>query len=126
MSVDVRHNKPPTGLCQNCVRYPPETLEKSIIYGDLPKQIVVAEVVDRKVCWKDSLCVSTRGGSRFPSVLDRPLRHLSAFRINELRAAWIRIAQNRPSRTSNLTCRMVPIGYGDAHEVVDIQLCQTF
>ena len=51
---------------------------------------------------------------------------ISPFRINDLRAAWIRIAQNPPSHTSNLTGRMAPIGYGDAHEVVDIQLCQTF
>ena len=40
---------------------PPETLVKSVSYGDVPKQIVVAEVVDRKVCWKDLVCVSTRG-----------------------------------------------------------------
>ena len=64
-------------LCQNCVTYPPETLVKNVIYGDTPTRIDVAELVDRKVCWKDLACVSTRVGSRFPGVLDRPLRHLS-------------------------------------------------
>jgi hypothetical protein len=44
---------------------------------------------------------------------------ISPFRINDLRAARIRIAQNPPSRISDFTCRMVPIGYGDAREVVD-------
>ena len=44
---------------------------------------------------------------------------ISPFRINDLRAARIRISQNPPSRVSDFTCRMVPIGYGDAREVVD-------
>ena len=34
----------------------------------------------------------------------------------------IRIAQNLPSRTSNLTSRVVPIAYGDAIPVVDHEL----
>src|SRR4051794_19288731 len=51
-------------LCQNCVTSPLETLVKSVSYGDVPKQIVVSEVVDRKVCWKDLVCVSTRGRSQ--------------------------------------------------------------
>jgi hypothetical protein len=51
---------------------------------------------------------------------------ISPFKINDLRAAWIRIAQNPPSGISDLRCRTVPMGYGDAREVVDIQLCQTF
>jgi hypothetical protein len=29
------------------------------------------------MCWRDSVCVSTRGGSQFPSVLLQPLGHLS-------------------------------------------------
>ncbi len=56
---------------------PPKTLVKSLTYGDTAKQIVVAEVVDRKVRWKDLVRVSTRGQSRFPSVLLKPLEHLS-------------------------------------------------
>ena len=50
---------------------------------------------------------------------------ISPFKINDLRAAWIRIAQNPPSRISDLTCREVPRGYGDARGAVDGKLCQT-
>ena len=78
MFLDVRPRKWKMDLCQNCVTYPPETLVTSISYGDVATQIVVAEVVDPKVCWKDLVCVSTRGRSRFPSVLLQPLGHLSA------------------------------------------------
>ena len=56
-------------MCQNCVTYPPETLVKSVSYGDAPTSIDVAEVVDAEVRWWDLVCVSTRGRSRFQSVL---------------------------------------------------------
>jgi hypothetical protein len=72
MCVSTHQRKSSSVLCQNCVTYPPETLMKSVSYEDVPKQIAVAEVVDRKVCWKDLVCVSTRGGSQFPSVLLHP------------------------------------------------------
>ena len=62
-----------------------------------------------------SVCVSRRGRNLFPSVLDRPLRHLSTLESTSCGRAGIRMAQNPPSHTSNLTCRVLPIGYGDAH-----------
>ena len=51
MFVGVRQRKSEIGLCQNCVTYPPETLVKSITYGDVSTQIVVAEVVGSEVRW---------------------------------------------------------------------------
>jgi hypothetical protein len=38
-------------LCQNCVTYPPKPWGNTVVYGDTLKQLVVAEVVDRKVRW---------------------------------------------------------------------------
>ena len=40
------------------------------------------------------MCVSTRGQRRFPSVLLKPLGHLSAFRINELWVVEIHYLRN--------------------------------
>src|SRR5215831_7041846 len=57
---------------------PPTPWVNTAIYGNTPTHIDVAEVVDLKVCWCVLASVSTRGRSRFPSMLDRPLRHLSA------------------------------------------------
>jgi hypothetical protein len=84
--VNLRRRKCPAILCQNCVTCPCKPPVNTIVYGDTLTLIEVAEVVDSELRWWDLVCVSTRGRSRFPSVLDRPLRHLSAFRINELRA----------------------------------------
>jgi len=56
---------------------PPETAGNTAIYEDTAMHIDVAEVVESEVCWWELVCVSTRGRSRFASVLDRPLRHLS-------------------------------------------------
>ena len=33
-------------LCQNCVRYPLKPRSNTVIYGDTPMHILVAEVVD--------------------------------------------------------------------------------
>jgi hypothetical protein len=74
----------PAGLCQNCVTYAPETLVKSVIYGDTPTRIDVAEVVDSELRGWDSVCVSTRGRNRFPSLLLQPLGHRSVSGINSL------------------------------------------
>jgi len=68
-----------------------------MIYGDTSTHIDVAEVVASEVRWWDLLCVSTRGGSQFPSVLLQPLGHFSVFRINKLRA----VANNYRTRRSN-------------------------
>jgi hypothetical protein len=65
-------------LCQNCVTYPPKPRVNTMIYRDTPMHIVVAEVVDPRVRWWDLVRVSTRGRVRFPSVLLKPLGHLSA------------------------------------------------
>jgi len=43
---------------------------------------------------------------------------ISPFRINDLRAVRNSVAQNPPSGTSDLACRMMPTGYGHAHDVV--------
>ncbi len=50
---------------------------KSVSYGHVPRQIVVVEVVDSELRWRDLLCVSTRDRNLFPSVLLQPLGHLS-------------------------------------------------
>src|SRR6187551_418807 len=72
MRVDVHRRKSPATLCQNCVRYPPNPPVNTVIYGDTSTPIDVAEVVDRRVCRKELVCVRTRGGSQFPSVLLHP------------------------------------------------------
>ena len=64
-------------LCQNCVTYPPKPWGNTIIYGDTSTHIDVAEVDELEVGWWDLMCVGTRGRHLFPSVLDRPLGHLS-------------------------------------------------
>jgi len=64
-------------LCQNCVTYPPKPWSNTVIYGDRRTLIGVAEIVESKVRLWDFVCVSTRGGSQFPSVLLKPLGHLS-------------------------------------------------
>ena len=79
-------------MCQNCVTYPRQTLVKSVSYGDAPTRIDVAELVESELRWWDFVCVSTRGQSRFPSVLLQPLGHLSVFKINDLRAVGIRLS----------------------------------
>ena len=52
-----------------------------MIYGDTSTPIVAAEVVDSKVCWCDSVSVSTRDRSRFQA---RSLNHsdISPFKWN--------------------------------------------
>ena len=70
--VDVHRRRSPATLCQNCVRYPPKPPVNTVIYGDTSTPIDVAEVVDRRVCRKELVCVRTRGGSQFPSVLLHP------------------------------------------------------
>jgi len=50
---------------------------------------------------------------------------ISPFRINHLRAVWNSVAQNPPSRISDLICRMLPTIYRDAHDIVGAKLCQT-
>jgi hypothetical protein len=46
MFVDVCGRKLERGLCQNRVTRPPKPHSNSVIYGDAPRHIVVAEVVD--------------------------------------------------------------------------------
>jgi Bacterial regulatory proteins, luxR family len=89
MCVDTRHRNRAADLCQNCVTYPPKPWGNTVIYGDTSTHIDVAEVIESEVRWWGFVCVSTRERNQFPSVLDRPLRHLSAFRINGLRAVRI-------------------------------------
>jgi hypothetical protein len=55
-----------------------ETLGNAVIYRDRSTPIDVVEVVDLKLRWWDLVCLNTRERNQFPSVLDRPLRHLSA------------------------------------------------
>jgi hypothetical protein len=59
---------------------------------------------------------------RAPSTTRPSLR----FRINDLRAACIRIAQNHPSRISDSTSCSVAISWLGACEIVDDESCQTF
>ena len=52
MFVDVCRRKSGAVLCQNCVTYPRTPRGNTVIYGDTLKQIVIAEVVDRKCVGK--------------------------------------------------------------------------
>jgi hypothetical protein len=47
------------------------------------------------------------------------------FRINELRTVWIRIAQNAPSRTSELRSPSAPVAYEGVRDAIEPKLCQT-
>jgi hypothetical protein len=93
--VDVSRHKLSEVLCQNCVTSPRKPPVNMVIYGDTPTRIDVAEVVDSELCWWDLMRVSTRGQSRFPSVLLQPLGHLSA-RVESIvyRQAAIRAKPN--------------------------------
>src|SRR5262245_18563029 len=64
-------------LRQNCVTAPLKPSVNTVICEDTSTPIDVAEVVDSELRWWDVMCVSTRGRSRFPSVLLQPLGHLS-------------------------------------------------
>lgn len=73
---------------------------------------------------------SARATARWLAVAGTPRRRTTTrpslrFRINELRAVWIRIAQNPPSRMSDLTCRVLPIACGDVPDVGEAEICQT-
>jgi len=46
VSVGIRRRKSRNGLCQNCVTYPPKPWGNTVIYGDTPTHIDVAEVVE--------------------------------------------------------------------------------
>jgi hypothetical protein len=105
-------------LCQNCVTYPLKPWGNTAVYGDTSEHIVVAGSRRSEVCWCDFVCVSPRGGNRFPSVLLQPLGHLSALELTICGRPGIGIAQNPPSRISDLICRMPPTIYRDAHDIV--------
>jgi hypothetical protein len=75
--VSTHQQKSHTGLCQDCVTYPPKPWGNTVIYEDTSTHIDVAEVVESEVRWWDLVCVSTREEIQFPSVLLKPLGHLS-------------------------------------------------
>jgi len=77
MFVDVRPRKSSEFMCQNCVTYPPKPGVNTSIYEDTRMNIVVVRSRLVGVRWWDFVCVSTRGGSQFPSVLLQPLGDLS-------------------------------------------------
>ena len=79
-------------VCQNCVTYPLKPWGNAVIYGETLKQIVVAGSRSSEVRWWDLVCVSTREGNQFPSVLLQPLRHLSVFRINNYERSDFRLS----------------------------------
>jgi hypothetical protein len=56
-----------------CQIPPQKPWGNTVIYGDTSTHIHVAEVVESEVRWWDSVCVSTREGIQFPSVLLQPL-----------------------------------------------------
>jgi hypothetical protein len=64
-------------LCQNCVRYPIKPGSNTVICRNTPIHIGVAGSRCSGVRWCDLVCVSTREGVQFPSVLLQPLGHLS-------------------------------------------------
>src|SRR6185503_15986882 len=76
--VCVRRCKWNLVLCQNCVTYPLKPWASTAIYRDTAMHIVVAGSRWWDVRWWVLMSVSTRGGTRFPSVLLQPLGHLSA------------------------------------------------
>jgi hypothetical protein len=55
----------------------------ALIYGDTLKHIVVAGSRWWDVRWCVSVCVSTRGGNRFPSVLLHPPPLASPFSVSD-------------------------------------------
>ena len=81
--------------------------------------------VHPSIRWWDLLCVSTRGEIQFPSVPDRALQHLSACRINELRAMTERLSH---TPVSHVSFRRSPFDFSklDALELLEHRkLCQT-
>jgi len=106
-------------LCQNCVTSPRKPWVNTMIYGDTPTRIDVAEIVGSELCWWDFVCVSTRGGNQFPSVLlehSEISPHLSGpapqppkvDRSDESGApGWTRTSIHRLRRRSRLLCGLV-------------------
>ena len=79
---------------------PPETLGNTVIYGDTPMHIDVAEVVDRN-CVGGFWCASARAGGIDFQACSIDHSDISPFRINDLRAARNSVAQNPPSNLPN-------------------------
>ena len=73
-------------LCRNCVRSPPKPPTNTGVYGFTSRSILGREGVESIALRSVSVSLGERRRSRFPSVPDRPLQHLSVFRINNLRA----------------------------------------
>src|SRR5262245_46428379 len=76
---------------------------------------MLGEVVDRE-CVGGISCASARASRVDFQACSIDHSDISPFRINELRTALNSVAQNPPSRTSDLACRMMPSGYGDARK----------
>jgi hypothetical protein len=63
-------------LCQNCVTCPPKPRSNTVIYGDTPMHIVVAEVVDGECVGAYRCALLSVTGMNFQACANRPLRHL--------------------------------------------------
>ena len=91
--------------------------------GFTSRSIPWREVVESTARRSVSVSLGERRRIRFPSVLLQPLGHLSvSLESTVCERSAIRIAQNLPSRTFNLTSRVISIAYRDAIPVVDHEL----
>jgi hypothetical protein len=70
------------------------------------------------------VCVSTREEIQFPSVLLQPLGHLSAFKINDLRAVGLRLSHTPPISLA-LFHRVSIQRFTRRSAGIDWKLCQT-
>ena len=62
------------------------------VYGVRSRSILLREAVESNARRGVSVSLDAAGHSRFPGVPDRPLQHLSVFRINNLRAVANRLS----------------------------------
>src|SRR2546430_13930066 len=101
MRVGVNRKGTVSELCH----MPPKPRANTAIYEDTAMHIVVARSRCSGVRWWDLVCLGTRGGNECPSVLDRPLRHLSAYN-QRVAAGPEQCSANPPSRISDSRCRV--------------------
>ena len=109
-------------LCRNCVRCPRNSPTNADVYRFTSRRMLWREVVEATTQRGVSVSLGERRPNCFPSVLLQLLGHLSALESTVCERPVIRIAQNLPSRTSNLTSRVVTIAYRDAIPVVEHEL----
>jgi hypothetical protein len=104
-----------TVLCQNCVRYPLKPRSNTGIYGDTPRHIVVAEVVDGE-CVGAFRCASARAsGINFQacsfnhSDISPSLESINCERsVSDYRTRRDELCQTFESQTHECSVRYIP------------------